>query len=321
MRKRQKPALRYLRVLCATVSMLVVVPCGCSKGDARRDQLVRAIRNNDYTSAAQLLRQSPKLANAEVSTMRAIRTPQSVLIIAVENNHASIAELLIRKGAEVTYRDYRQWTALHYAAERGSSQIMELLLAAGADPDICDNDGLTPMMLAVESGERTAVDLLRNSGAKSGCRLHEAAALGDFDAAIAEVKRAPQAINSRQHYWSPLALAARHGHLEVAAFLVRNGACVDDEAFREAARSGHLSVVKLLRPHILNIDDNGGGSVQYTALQVAAMEGHTAVVTYLLHEGADPEVVTQGFTTIELARNADQNRIADLLVRHMQSKP
>ncbi len=309
-------------ILYLTIVALVAANvCGCSRANTSRERaMIRAVDTGDYAAAEQLLKHYPSLANAEITEGELNWFPESVLVISVKQKHTKIAELLIRKGADVNYKDWSQLTALHYAAERGDICVMNLLLAKGADPNATDEHGLTPIMLAVEGGQRDAISLLKRVGVKPGSKIHEAAALGDLDAVRAEVERDPRAANSQQNYWSPVSLAARNGHLEVVEFLAKNGAHVDAQAFREAARSGNLSMVRFLRARVTDLDSKGGESTQYTALQVAAMQGHRLVVEYLLAQGADPTVKTRGFTTVELTRRAGHNNIAELLLRQPPSK-
>ncbi len=42
-------------------------------------------------------------------------------------------EALIEKGADVTYADITEHTALYYATEAGNNDIVEKLLVAGAE--------------------------------------------------------------------------------------------------------------------------------------------------------------------------------------------
>ena len=77
------------------------------------------------------------------------RTP---LMVAVIEGHIDLAELLIRRGAEVNTTDEFGYTPLHLAARRGNSSLVELLVKNGADSSIQDDDGQTPAALALEAG-------------------------------------------------------------------------------------------------------------------------------------------------------------------------
>lgn len=76
---------------------------------------------------------------------------------------ATLAEMLIRKGADVSALDSLGRTPLHYAAQSGNVLAMKVLIGNGAK--VMSRDALrkTPLDLT-KSGE--AITLLRNSGAR-----------------------------------------------------------------------------------------------------------------------------------------------------------
>lgn len=81
------------------------------------------------------------------------------------NNHftaAAIAEILLRKGANVSAVDSFGRTPLHYAAQSGNLYAMHILISNGAKVMVRDALQKTPLDLA-ESGE--AISLLREAGA------------------------------------------------------------------------------------------------------------------------------------------------------------
>ena len=85
------------------------------------------------------------------------------------------AEFLIARGADVNAKDTIGWTPLHYAAQRGFNETVELLIAKGADINAKDHVyGWTPLHLAAEWTERTAiVDLLIAKGTDLTARDHK----------------------------------------------------------------------------------------------------------------------------------------------------
>jgi hypothetical protein len=62
----------------------------------------------------------------------------TALHLAALNNHAEVAELLVRGGARPDLQNANLQTALHLAVERQHTQIVRLLVAQGADLNICD---------------------------------------------------------------------------------------------------------------------------------------------------------------------------------------
>lgn len=69
----------------------------------------------------------------------------TALHLAALNNHAEVAELLVRAGARPDLQNANLQTALHLAVERQHTQIVRLLVAHGANLNICDKDGDTPL--------------------------------------------------------------------------------------------------------------------------------------------------------------------------------
>ncbi|XP_013133451.1 PREDICTED: E3 ubiquitin-protein ligase mib1 [Papilio polytes] len=69
----------------------------------------------------------------------------TALHLAALNNHAEVAELLVRGGARPDLQNANLQTALHLAVERQHAQIVRLLIAHAADLNICDKDGDTAL--------------------------------------------------------------------------------------------------------------------------------------------------------------------------------
>lgn len=94
---------------------------------------------------------------------------------------------------------------------------------------------------------------------------------------------------------SPLTLAACGGHVELAELLLERGANIEevnDEGYTplmEAAREGHLCVVKTLLKHHALVNAKTE-ETQETALTLAACGGFLDVVDLLLKAGADIEL-------------------------------
>lgn len=71
-----------------------------------------------------------------------------------------IADMLIRRGANVHLGARGGVTPLHRAAQRGSRKLVELLLAAGAETSARTDDGHTPRRVAELAKHREVLDLL-----------------------------------------------------------------------------------------------------------------------------------------------------------------
>ena len=163
---------------------------------------------------------------------------------------------------------------------------MKLLLKHGADPTKKNRDGHTPMDLVKEGnkklftiffekilkkqkiifktnflGDQDVLDLLKGDSA-----LLDAAKKGN----LSRVQKllTPENINCRDSQGrnsTPLHLAAGYNNLEVAEFLLENGADVNAQdkggliPLHNASSYGHLDIAALLIRYLLN--DIGSGSV------------------------------------------------------------
>ena len=88
----------------------------------------------------------------------------TLLQMAVCNDHFSIIELLLDKGADPNASDDQRDTALHQAAMTDARRSARLLLAAGADPNAQNISGRTPLHFAVMQGNTDLSLQLLNAG-------------------------------------------------------------------------------------------------------------------------------------------------------------
>jgi len=77
----------------------------------------------------------------------------------------TIADMLIRRGADVNVKQAGGYTPLHSAAHNGKSDLVLLLISNGADPDARSDKGETPATLALEKGFAEIADLIRKQEA------------------------------------------------------------------------------------------------------------------------------------------------------------
>lgn len=86
-----------------------------------------------------------------------------------EGNQTEVTRLLLDAGSDITRRDSRLRTALHYASSAGVGAV-SLLLNAGADVNAADSDGETALHLAAEQGSVGTVLALLDRGADPNVR-------------------------------------------------------------------------------------------------------------------------------------------------------
>ena len=118
--------------------------------------LLLAIREPSL-KVAQVLAASPKI---ELNSLSA--QGESPLMMAALKGQLALAEVLIKKGADVNKTG---WTPLHYAATSGQMPMIRLLLENYAYIDAESPNGSTPLMMASMYGTPDAVKLLIEEGA------------------------------------------------------------------------------------------------------------------------------------------------------------
>jgi tankyrase len=219
--------------------------------------------------------------------------------------HYEVTQLLIEHGACVNVADLWKFTPLHEAAAKGKFEICKLLIKHGADANKKNRDGHTPLDL-VKEGDTDVADLLRGDAA-----LLEAAKKGN----LARVQKlaTPENINCRDTQGrnsTPLHLAAGYNNVEVAEFLLENGADVNAQdkggliPLHNASSYGHVDIAALLIKFntCVNAVDKWG----FTPLHEAAQKGRTQLCALLLAHGADPTMKNQeGQTSLDLTTAED----------------
>jgi RNA polymerase sigma factor (sigma-70 family) len=212
------------------------------------------------------------------------------------------------------------------SARAGDIERVKTLLKA--DPRLLvarDPMGNTALIIAVNSGHDALADLLYDAGVGPG--LHEAAAIGDSDRVRTALDRTPEQLDSYSpEGFTPLALAAHFGHVEVMRLLIDRGADVNRVATHRlavtplhAALFGRqVEAARLLVEQGADVTVARGGSgmkrAGWTPLHYAAGMGFSALVQPLLDRGADPSRLDEeGRTPLDVALDANHADIVTAL--------
>ena len=175
---------------------------------------------------------------------------------AAKFDNASEVKSLLKKGVNPNTVDANGNPMLILAIREKSSNVIDVLLGdQSIDVDLSDKNGETPLMMASIDGNLPLVKTLVIS--------HKA---------------------QLDHIgWTPLHYACAKGHLEVAQFLIANGAIVDSMCLGNT-----------------------------TPLMMSVQSGNEQLVKLLLDKGADLQLRnSQGLTAIDIADIYDKPWISD----------
>ena len=119
--------------------------------------LIAALREK-HPAVAQVLLDAPGLKPELTNPAN----EDALMIATIQGNEAAVRSLLER-GAKPQRKG---WTALHYAASTGRASIAELLIKHGAEVNAQSAAGVTPLMMAARDNHTQMVDELLAAGAK-----------------------------------------------------------------------------------------------------------------------------------------------------------
>lgn len=159
----------------------------------------------------------------------------TALHLAAANGHEGTVTLLLQHEAMVDEKDCNGWTALHKASARWQYGVANLLLRHGAKVDLKTKKGLTALDLATKCGHTALVELLLQHHAEVGGSdrsfgtLRFSVEIGDFETTklLLDHEADIEAKDARGN--TPLHLAAKNGHPNVAELLLNHGAEIEAE--------------------------------------------------------------------------------------------
>ncbi|XP_014270909.1 ankyrin repeat domain-containing protein 17 isoform X5 [Halyomorpha halys] len=231
---------------------------------------------------------------------------ESALTLACYKGHLDMVRFLLEAGADQEHKTDEMHTALMEASMDGHVEVARLLLDSGAQVNMPTDSFESPLTLAACGGHVDLALLLIERGAnieevndEGYTPLMEAAREGHEDmVAVLLVKGANINAQTEETQETALTLACCGGFLEVANFLIRNGAEIELGAstpLMEAAQEGHLELVRYLLEANANV--NAQTQTGDTALTYSCENGHTDVARLLLQYGADLEHESEGGRT------------------------
>ncbi len=246
-----------------------------------------AAKNGNIAQLKQLYKQGVDI-NFQHQNMSALRW-------ACLNGHENVVKLLIEY--KVNHTGSNSYGLLS-AAYKGHCQIVDLLLSAGFNKNIQDTSGNTPLIEAAGGGHiKTVIRLIKeglfvDQKNKAGYTpLYRAVRDGK---SVAVVKLLIEAdadldISDYNDYKTPLHIAARDGHIQMAKLLIEAGADI-------------------------NLQTKNKG---YTALDIARMNSDMQIVKFLENARKIPKTTATSSTTTQNKKpSAPSQSFSDLIIKY-----
>jgi ankyrin repeat protein len=242
-----------------------------------------------------------------------------LLVLAVKQGDPAMVEMLIRSGADV---DASNGSPLLWAAQNGREDMVRLLLDKGAQINQGDSAFKTPLAYAREAGHTAVADLLLARGATMEDHESRAffAVIGGNKARMEAMRADGVNVNALAPHGYPLiCIAAQGGHVDMAEFLISQGADVNAghpqlgcTPLHGAAQEGKAEMARFLlsKGAKISATDMSGA----TPLHTAAWWGRADAAQVLIASGANMNATDQkGQTPLAVALERKNNEVAELL--------
>ncbi|XP_043469839.1 ankyrin-1-like [Leptopilina heterotoma] len=197
-----------------------------------------------------------------------------MLHVAAARGHLHIVDLLIKKGATINVKDYRERTPLFIALHENEIEVAEFLLENSTCLDIPSKDSIKILNVAVAKQSIKIVESLL----KKSVNVNE---------------------SNYPCFWKSMAIAARVGNLEIVKLLMSNIFDKFDsknyeysKPLRMALAKHHLDIVKYLLENISIIDTKN------PLIHYCTTDKHTDILKCLLDFGLKQNVYTSKNTLL-----------------------
>ncbi len=250
----------------------------------------------------------------------------TALMEASVRNDTIIARLLLEHGADVQALDAFGDPALNWAAYYGHVGYAQVLLRYGARWDVSSRNG-NALEIAAQQWHLDLLNFFISQGAGQPLEEGQAQELvaavkaGDVETARQLLDAGASASQRDELYLPILFWAAANGNEELLELLLDRGAPPDDfglagyTPLAAAARFGHIKLASRLLDHHSQADA-AGPPYRITPLMCTAMGGHAEMARMLLLRGAeiDRQDSADGFTALMHATANKKKNVVALLI-------
>ena len=307
----------------------IVITMECNDGSAGRIYFMEGLSNGDANSVRVWLEAGgpveedlgAALPHDTPSWLKVSAT--SPLLLAAENGHTHLVDILLQHGADVNKKDRNGHTPLIRAAGNNHPAVVRQLLQAGADDAVRSTDnayaaeydiGSTALQMAEAKGHDVCVEIF-----KTHREAYVAAERGDELAVSAWIERLEGCANAKfkiRGRWREAAIAVDLKHIGGGSTYWRERLATSGwlTLLMVAAANGCEGVVNVLlqRGAAANASDGNG----MTALMYAALNGHARSCDTLLQHGSDMSKRSHGgWTSLMHAAVSGHSSIVGLLLQ------
>lgn len=148
-----------------SVLLLIGTLMWAFKATDHRRELRYALESRDSLRLEQLLKDYPKLVEAELANRGPKDTWNPLHMAACYGDNQAI-EILLKHKAKVNAKDANGLTPLHYTVALSRYNSAQLLINKGADMNAKGRDGRSPLELAKNTRDKRMIELFRVRGAR-----------------------------------------------------------------------------------------------------------------------------------------------------------
>ena len=217
------------------------------------------------------------------------------MLIASQDGRNEIVSLLLKFGANPNIARFDGYTPVHIACQNGQNECLSILISSNADVDTKAFDDVSAVHLASQNNHPQCLSLLLNSKA-------------DPNTKVSSIKI------------TALHTASQNGHWKCLKLLLDANAdpnvqsITGDTPLHLTAENDKAQCMKLLLQANAYVDTITNGGV--TALHKACLQGKYECALLLLKARANPNILVEVCSALDLAIRYDRQEIVKLLVKH-----
>ena len=243
------------------------------------------------------------------------------LLLAVENGHIGVLELLIKHEANLEVSDPDGFTPLIMSAELNHPELLQLLLDGGADIAAEDKAERTALDWAIIMQSAEAETILRENDAPSSAEKSFIAAIqtNNIDAVKALLEKGADVNEPAYTTKTPLHYASHSRNKDILKLMLIEGA--ELEAKTEQGFTPLSYAIGLNHPDNCRILLEAGADVdaidnwKRTGLNVTAGQGLPEVTAILLEFGATANTLDQwNWSALDVAEAYEFTEVAELII-------